>query len=234
MAYGNHTFGVFFNGRPASASFNSVALTCRASKENLSWCIIICWILGVISIKCLLFNMGINSLWSVFYSEMQDQTQNLQTKKSILTDINASTTNFIALWWWLMQYSIYSNFLPVIFNPHWWLSSVYLIHLLLFNSLDIFSAFSNVNWCSDKSLFQTWSSLIPANNAIMQYTIETIHTGITVVKFFQVCQQIIKNFSFFLFSCIKNMSFQRFLYNTFCKCMQCCNYLLDIFLIPFR
>lgn len=138
MAYGNHTFGVFFNGRPASASFNSVALTCRASKENLSWCIIICWILGVISIKCLLFNMGINSLWSVFYSEMQDQTQNLQTKKSILTDINASTTNFIALWWWLMQYSIYSNFLPVIFNPHWWLSSVYLIHLLLFNSLDIF------------------------------------------------------------------------------------------------
>ena len=82
--------------------------------------------------------MGINSLWSVFYSEMQDQTQNLQTKKSILTDINASTTNFIALWWWLMQYSIYSNFLPVIFNPHWWLSSVYLIHLLLFNSLDIF------------------------------------------------------------------------------------------------
>lgn len=138
MAYGNHTFGVFFNGRPASASFNSVALTCRASKENLSWCIIICWILGVISIKCLLFNMGISSLWSVFYSEMQDQTQNLQTKKSILTDINASTTNFIALWWWLMQYSIYSNFLPVIFNPHWWLSSVYLIHLLLFNSLDIF------------------------------------------------------------------------------------------------
>ena len=138
MAYGNHTFGVFFNGRPASASFNSVALTCRASKENLSWCIIICWILGVISIKCLLFNMGINSLWSVFYSEMQDQTQNLQTKKSILTDINASTTNFIALWWWLMQYSIYSNFLPVIFNPHWWLSSVYLIHLLVFNSLDIF------------------------------------------------------------------------------------------------
>lgn len=138
MAYGNHTFGVFFNGRPASASFNSVTLTCRASKENLSWCIIICWILGVISIKCLLFNMGINSLWSVFYSEMQDQTQNLQTKKSILTDINASTTNFIALWWWLMQYSIYSNFLPVIFNPHWWLSSVYLIHLLLFNSLDIF------------------------------------------------------------------------------------------------
>ena len=138
MAYGNHTFGVFFNGRPASASFNSVALTCRASKENLSWCIIICWILGVISIKCLLFHMGINSLWSVFYSEMQDQTQNLQTKKSILTDINASTTNFIALWWWLMQYSIYSNFLPVIFNPHWWLSSVYLIHLLLFNSLDIF------------------------------------------------------------------------------------------------
>lgn len=138
MAYGNHTFGVFFNGRPASASFNSVALTCRASKENLSWCIIICWILGVISIKCLLFNMGINSLWSVFYSEMQDQTQNLRTKKSILTDINASTTNFIALWWWLMQYSIYSNFLPVIFNPHWWLSSVYLIHLLLFNSLDIF------------------------------------------------------------------------------------------------
>lgn len=138
MAYGNHTFGVFFNGRPASASFNSVALTCRASKENLSWCIIICWILGVISIKCLLFNMGINSLWSVFYSEMQDQTQNLQTKKSILTDINASTTNFIALWWWLMQNSIYSNFLPVIFNPHWWLSSVYLIHLLLFNSLDIF------------------------------------------------------------------------------------------------
>ena len=138
MAYGNHTFGVFFNGRPASASFNSVALTCRASKENLSWCIIICWILGVISIKCLLFNMGINSLWSVFYSEMQDQTQNLQTKKSILTDINASTTNFIALWWWLMQYSIYSNVLPVIFNPHWWLSSVYLIHLLLFNSLDIF------------------------------------------------------------------------------------------------
>lgn len=138
MAYGNHTFGVFFNGRPASASFNSVALTCRASKENLSWCIIICWILGVISIKCLLFNMGINSLSSVFYSEMQDQTQNLQTKKSILTDINASTTNFIALWWWLMQYSIYSNFLPVIFNPHWWLSSVYLIHLLLFNSLDIF------------------------------------------------------------------------------------------------
>lgn len=138
MAYGNHTFSVFFNGRPASASFNSVALTCRASKENLSWCIIICWILGVISIKCLLFNMGINSLWSVFYSEMQDQTQNLQTKKSILTDINASTTNFIALWWWLMQYSIYSNFLPVIFNPHWWLSSVYLIHLLLFNSLDIF------------------------------------------------------------------------------------------------
>lgn len=138
MAYGNHTFGVFFNGRPASASFNSVALTCRASKENLSWCIIICWILGIISIKCLLFNMGINSLWSVFYSEMQDQTQNLQTKKSILTDINASTTNFIALWWWLMQYSIYSNFLPVIFNPHWWLSSVYLIHLLLFNSLDIF------------------------------------------------------------------------------------------------
>ena len=138
MAYGNHTFGVFFNGRPASASFNSVALTCRASKKNLSWCIIICWILGVISIKCLLFNMGINSLWSVFYSEMQDQTQNLQTKKSILTDINASTTNFIALWWWLMQYSIYSNFLPVIFNPHWWLSSVYLIHLLLFNSLDIF------------------------------------------------------------------------------------------------
>ena len=138
MAYGNHTLGVFFNGRPASASFNSVALTCRASKENLSWCIIICWILGVISIKCLLFNMGINSLSSVFYSEMQDQTQNLQTKKSILTDINASTTNFIALWWWLMQYSIYSNFLPVIFNPHWWLSSVYLIHLLLFNSLDIF------------------------------------------------------------------------------------------------
>lgn len=138
MAYGNHTFGVFFNGRPASASFNSVALTCRASKENLSWCIIICWILGVISIKCLLFNMEINSLWSVFYSEMQDQTQNLQTKKSILTNINASTTNFIALWWWLMQYSIYSNFLPVIFNPHWWLSSVYLIHLLLFNSLDIF------------------------------------------------------------------------------------------------
>ena len=138
MAYGNHTFGVFFNGRPASASFNSVALTCRASKENLSWCIIICWILGVISIKCLLFNMGINSLSSVFYSEMQDQTQNLQTKKSILTDINASTTNFIALWWWLMQYSIYSNVLPVIFNPHWWLSSVYLIHLLLFNSLDIF------------------------------------------------------------------------------------------------
>lgn len=138
MAYGNHTFGVFFNGRPASASFNSVALTCRASKKNLSWCIIICWILGVISIKCLLFHMGINSLWSVFYSEMQDQTQNLQTKKSILTDINASTTNFIALWWWLMQYSIYSNFLPVIFNPHWWLSSVYLIHLLLFNSLDIF------------------------------------------------------------------------------------------------
>lgn len=138
MAYGNHTFGVFFNGRPASASFNSVALTCRASKENLSWCIIICWILGVISIKCLLFNMGINSLSCVFYSEMQDQTQNLQTKKSILTDINASTTNFIALWWWLMQYSIYSNFLPVIFNPHWWLSSVYLIHLLLFNSLDIF------------------------------------------------------------------------------------------------
>ena len=138
MAYGNHTFGVFFNGRPASASFNSVTLTCRASKKNLSWCIIICWILGVISIKCLLFHMGINSLWSVFYSEMQDQTQNLQTKKSILTDINASTTNFIALWWWLMQYSIYSNFLPVIFNPHWWLSSVYLIHLLLFNSLDIF------------------------------------------------------------------------------------------------